>query len=58
MTIKAIILSSEKARYIQDHCAEYGCELVEIGIAGKDMAKVIVRGDDEKIKGLFLKIGE
>lgn len=58
MTAKTTLLPVEKARFIQEHCAEYGCELVEIAVAGNSMAKVSVTGDDESVKKLFDKIGE
>lgn len=64
MTIKTILLPVEKARFVQDHCDEYGCQLAEIAAAGnneytlKQCAKVTVTGADENVKKLFDKIGE
>ena len=58
MTAKTTLLPVEKARYVQDHCAEYGCELGEIAVAGNSMAKVTVTGNDENVKRLFDEIGE
>ncbi len=58
MTIKTKLLPVEKARFVQDHCAEYGCNLSEIAVAGKDKAKVTVTGEDENLQKLFNEIGE
>lgn len=58
MTIKTILLPVEKAVFIQKNCAEYGCTLVEIAVAGNNSAKVTVQGDDENVKRLFNEIGE
>ena len=58
MTIKTILLPTEKAAFVQKNCAEYGCNLVEIGVAKNNTAKVTVQGDDEKVKRLFEQIGE
>ena len=58
MTVKTTLLPVEKARFVQDHCAEYGCQLVEIAVAGNNMAKATVTGDDENVKRLFDEIGE
>lgn len=58
MTIKTILLPVEKAGFVQDHCGEYGCQLFEIAVAGKNSAKVTVAGDDESVKKLFDEIGE
>ena len=64
MTIKTILLPVEKARFVQDHCGEYGCHLVEIAPAGKNehtlkqCAKVTVAGENENVKKLFNKIGK
>jgi hypothetical protein len=58
MTIKTTLLPVEKARFVQDHCGEYGCQLAEIAVAGKDKAKVTVTGEDESVKKLFDEIGE
>jgi hypothetical protein len=58
MTIKTILLPVEKARFVQDHCDEYGCHLVEIAVAGNNKAKVTVTGEDENVKKLFDEIGE
>ena len=58
MTIKTTLLPVEKARFVQDHCADYGCTLIEIGVAGNNSAKVTVQGDDENVKRLFNEIGE
>ena len=49
MTIKTTLLPVEKARFVQDHCGEYGCQLAEIAVAGKDKAKVTVTGEDENV---------
>lgn len=58
MTIKTTLLPVEKARFIQDHCDEYGCQLAEIAVAGKDKAKVTVTGEDENVQKLFDEISE
>ena len=58
MTVKTTLLPVEKARFIQDHCAEYGCELNGVAVAGNNMAKVTVSGEDENVKRLFDEIGE
>lgn len=58
MTIKTELLPTEKAAFIQQHCAEYNCTLVELGVAGNNTAKVTVSGPDEDIKRLFDEIGE
>ena len=58
MTIKTILLSVDKAAFIQKNAAEYGCNLVEIAVAGKDKAKVTVSGENENVKKLFDQIGE
>ena len=58
MTIKTILLPTDKAAFIQQHCAEYGCTLIEIGVAGNNSAKVTVQGDDENVKRLFDQIAE
>lgn len=63
MTIKTILLPVDKAAFIQKNAAEYGCNLVEIGAAGKNehtltqYAKVTVSGDNESVKKLFDQIG-
>lgn len=58
MTIKTILLPVDKAAFIQKNAAEYGCDLVEIAVAGKDKAKVTVTGEDENVQKLFDEIGE
>ena len=58
MTIKTTLLPVEKARFLQDHCGEYDCQLAEIAVAGKNSAKVTVTGEDENVKKLFDEIGE
>ena len=64
MTIKTILLPVEKAAFVQKNAAEYGCNLVEIAVAGKNehtlkqYAKVTVAGEDENVKKLFDEIGE
>lgn len=58
MTIKTILLPVEKAAFIQKNAAEYGCNLVELAIAGNNSAKVTVTGEDENVKKLFDEIGE
>ena len=58
MTIKTILLPVEKARFVQDHCGEYDCQLFEIAVAGNNSAKVTVAGADESVKKLFDEIGE
>lgn len=58
MTIKTTLLPVEKARFVQDHCGEYGCQLVNIAVAGNNKAKVTVTGEDESVKKLFDEIGE
>lgn len=58
MTIKTTLLPTDKAAFIQEHCAKYHCVLIEIGVAGNNSAKVTVQGDDENVKRLFNEIGE
>ena len=58
MTIKTIVLPTDKAAFIQQHCAEYGCTLVEIGVAGNHTAKVTVSGESGNVEKLFEQIGE
>ena len=58
MTIKTILLPVEKAAFIQKNAAEYGCNLVELAIAGNNSAKVTVTGEDHNVKKLFDEIGE
>lgn len=58
MTIKTILLPVEKAAFVQKNAAEYGCNLVELAIAGNNSAKVTVTGEDENVKKLFDEIGE
>ena len=58
MTIKIILLPEEKAAFVQKNAAEYGCNLVEIAVAGNNSAKVIVTGEDDNVKKLFDEIGE
>ena len=58
MTTKTTLLPTHKAAFIQEHCDEYDCVLMEIGVAGNNSAKVTVQGDDENVKRLFDKIGE
>lgn len=58
MTIKTILLSVDKAAFIQKNAAEYGCNLVEIAVSGNNSAKVTVSGENENVKKLFDEIGE
>ena len=58
MTIKTILLPVDKAAFIQKNAAEYGCNLVEIAVAGNNSAKVTVSGEDDNVKKLFDEIGE
>ena len=58
MTIKTILLPVDKAAFIQKNAAEYGCNLVELAVAGNNSAKVTVSGKDENVKKLFDEIGE
>lgn len=58
MTIKTILLPVEKAGFIQKNAAEYGCNLVELAVAGNKSAKVTVTGEDDNVKKLFDEIGE
>ncbi len=58
MTIKTILLPVEKAAFIQKNASEYGCNLVELAIAGNNSAKVTVTGEDDNVKKLFDEIGE
>lgn len=58
MTIKTILLPVEKAAFVQNNAAEYGCNLVELAIAGNNSAKVTVTGEDDNVKKLFDEIGE
>ena len=58
MTIKTILLPVEKAAFVQKNAAEYGCNLVEIAVAGNNSAKVTVTGEDDSVKKLFDEIGE
>ncbi|MBR2392869.1 MAG: hypothetical protein IKL37_00110 [Alphaproteobacteria bacterium] len=58
MTIKTILLPVEKAAFVQKNAAEYGCNLVELAVAGNNSAKVTVTGEDDNVKKLFDEIGE
>lgn len=58
MTIKTILLPVEKAGFIQKNAAEYGCNLVELAVAGNNSAKVTITGEDDNVKKLFDEIGE
>ncbi len=58
MTIKTILLPVEKAAFVQKNAAEYGCNLVEIAVAGNNSAKVTVTGEDDNVKKLFDEIGK
>lgn len=58
MTIKTILLPVEKAGFIQKNADEYGCNLVELAVAGNNSAKVTVTGEDDNVKKLFDEIGE
>lgn len=58
MTIKTILLPVEKAAFVQKNAAEYGCNLVELAVAGNNSAKVTVMGQSENINKLFNQIGE
>lgn len=58
MTIKTILLPVEKASFVQKNAAEYGCNLVELAVAGNNSAKVTVTGEDDNVKKLFDEIGE
>lgn len=58
MTIKTILLPVEMAGFIQKNAAEYGCNLVELAVAGNNSAKVTVTGEDDNVKKLFDEIGE
>lgn len=58
MTIKTILLPVDKAAFIQKNAAEYGCNLVELAVAGNNSAKVTVTGEDDNVKKLFDEIGE
>lgn len=58
MITKTILLPVDKAAFIQKNAAEYGCDLVEIAVAGNNSAKVTVTGEDENVKKLFDEIGE
>lgn len=58
MTIKTILLPVEKAAFVQKNAAEFGCNLVELAVAGNNSAKVTVTGEDDNVKKLFDEIGE
>lgn len=58
MTIKTILLPVDKAAFIQKNAAEYGCNLVELAVAGNNSAKVTVTGENYNVKKLFDEIGE
>lgn len=58
MTIKTILLPVEKAAFVQKNAADYGCNLVELAVAGNNSAKVTVTGEDDNVKKLFDEIGE
>lgn len=58
MTIKTILLPVEKAAFVQKNAAKYGCNLVELAVAGNNSAKVTVTGEDDNVKKLFDEIGE
>ena len=58
MTTKTTLLPTDKAAFVQEHCDDYGCTLIEIGVAGNNSAKITVQGDDENVKRLFDQIAE
>lgn len=58
MTIKTVLLPTEKAAFVQSHASEYGCTLTDSAVASNNTAKVTVVGDDKSIKKLFDEIGE
>lgn len=58
MTIKTVLLPTEKAAFIQSHASEYGCTLTDIAVASNHNAKVTIVGNNENVKKLFDEIGE
>ena len=55
---KTVILPIKKAGFVQANVTQYNCTLTEIAVAGPDLAKVTVTGEDENVKELFDQIGE
>ena len=58
MTTKTAYMQTEKARFVQNHCDEFGCQFIEMIVDGSVMSKVTVTGDEENVKRLFDEIGE
>lgn len=58
MITKTTLLSNDKAAYVQKHCDEYECTIIEIGIAGADSVKLSITGPDNGMKRLFDAIEE
>lgn len=58
MTIKTILLTPEKAEYIQEHATDYDCIVNEIKPLLAYTTKVTVTGSDENVKKLFEQIGD
>lgn len=50
---KTEVLQGAKAGFIQMNADQYDCEIVEIGIAGENLARVTVAGTAENLDALF-----
>lgn len=53
METRTEILTNEQAGIIQNNCAEYQCEIVEIGIVGRNQVRVAAKGEKENLDALF-----
>lgn len=53
METRTEILTNEQAGIIQNNCAEYQCEIVEIGIIGRNQVRVAAKGEKENLDALF-----
>lgn len=58
MITKTALLPVEKAAQIQNTIGDFHCILQGIALAPKDMAQVVVVGDENNVKALFESIGE
>lgn len=58
MITKTALLPVEKAAQIQKTIGDFHCVLQGIALAPKNMAQVIVIGDDDNVKALFESVGE
>ena len=53
METRTEYLTNEQAGIIQNNCAEHQCEIVEIGIVGRNQVRVAAKGEKENLDALF-----